>query len=109
MNKKKALQKSRTYFEQVPLHDVLTTIGEGHRTPNDTITGSDRRRDSPTDGDTKPCPQCRDSLVFNRRYPCLRVGAMLVSSARDRDRIRYEPAWVCRNGGCDYRELIGDR
>jgi hypothetical protein len=25
-----------------------------------------------------------------------------------RDRMHYEPAWVCRNGGCDYRELLGD-
>jgi len=63
----------------------------------------------PTDGDTRQCPQCRDVLVFSSRYPVLTVGMALTRPRSDvRDRIRYEPAWVCRNGGCDYRELLGD-
>jgi hypothetical protein len=62
----------------------------------------------PSDGDTRPCPQCRDTLVFSSRYPVLGVGMALVSGSDPRDRIRYERAWVCRNGGCDYRELLGD-
>jgi hypothetical protein len=63
----------------------------------------------PTDGDTRPCPQCRNTLVFSSRYPVLAVGmALLRSSSEVGDRIRYERAWVCRNGGCDYRELVGD-
>jgi hypothetical protein len=48
-------------------------------------------------------------LVFNSRYPVLAVGMTLQRSGSEiGDRIRYERAWVCRNGGCDYRELVGD-
>jgi hypothetical protein len=60
----------------------------------------------PSNGDTKPCPQCRDTLVFNRHYPLLSVGMRTDTDVRGG--IRYERAWVCRNGGCDYRELVGD-
>jgi hypothetical protein len=63
----------------------------------------------PRDGDSRPCPQCRDTLVFSSRYPVLTVGMALT---RPRSHVgdgpRYERAWVCRNGGCDYRELVGD-
>jgi hypothetical protein len=63
----------------------------------------------PSDGDTRPCPQCRNTLVFNSRYPVLAVGVALARPGSEVvDRIRYERAWVCRNGGCDYRELVGD-
>jgi len=61
------------------------------------------------DGDTRRCPQCRDTLVFSSRYPVLTVGLALTTPRADvGDGIRYERAWVCRNGGCDYRELVGD-
>jgi hypothetical protein len=43
-------------------------------------------------------------LVFNRHCAVLSVG-MASKGGVAADRIRYEPAWVCRNGGCDYREL----
>ena len=63
----------------------------------------------PADGDTRPCPQCRNTLVFSSRYPVLAVGMALERlGSEGGDRIRYERAWVCRNGGCDYRELLGD-
>jgi hypothetical protein len=63
----------------------------------------------PADGDTRRCPQCRNTLVFSSRYPVLAVGMALGRSGSEvGDRIRYERAWVCRNGGCDYRELVGD-
>ncbi len=62
-----------------------------------------------TDGDTKPCPQCRQTLVFSTHYPVLAVRLALTSPRPDvGETIRYERAWVCRNGGCDYRELVGD-
>lgn len=51
------------------------------------------------DGDTRQCPQCRDTLVFSSRYPVLAVGIALQTTGRERARIRYERAWVCRNGG----------
>jgi two-component system, cell cycle response regulator DivK len=57
------------------------------------------------DGDTRPCPQCRNTLVFSSRYPVLAVGALGRSGSEVGDHIRYER--VCRNGGCDYRELVG--
>ena len=61
----------------------------------------------PADGDTRPCPKCRNTLVFSSRYPVLAVGMALERSAPEvGERIRYEPAWVCRNGGCVYREIV---
>jgi hypothetical protein len=63
----------------------------------------------PTDGDTRLCPRCRDTLVFSSRYPVLAVRIALTRPRSDvGDGIRYQRAWVCRNGGCDYRELVGD-
>ena len=63
----------------------------------------------PADGDTRPCPPCRNTLVFSSRYPVLAVGMALARPGSEvGERIRYERAWVCRNGGCDYRELVGD-
>ena len=62
---------------------------------------------APSDGDTRRCPQCRETLVFNSRHPVISVGmAMLRSGAPGG--IRYERAWVCKNGNCDYREFEGD-
>lgn len=61
------------------------------------------------DGDTRQCPQCGATIVFSSRYPVLSVGMMLERTGSEpADRIRYERAWVCRNGGCDYRELLAD-
>jgi hypothetical protein len=62
---------------------------------------------SPKEGDTKPCPQCRDHLVFNNRYAVLSVGLGLQRSAAAGG-IHYERAWVCRNHRCDYRELLDE-
>ena len=64
------------------------------------------RRREPSDGDTKPCPQCRDTLVFSSQYPMLSIG-QLTRSRPKLGGIGYERAWVCRNGGCNYRELLG--
>jgi hypothetical protein len=62
-----------------------------------------------TDGATKRCPQCQGTLEFRSHYPILTVGMMLERTGSEiGDRMRYERAWVCRNGGCDYRELLGD-
>lgn len=65
-------------------------------------------RRPPVEGDTKACPQCRQTLVFNNSHPVLSVGMALTISGKETNGIRYEPAWVCRNGGCDYRELVGE-
>jgi hypothetical protein len=68
-----------------------------------------RRQSPPVDGDTQPCPQCRQTLVFSARYPVLTVGMALVATGVEPgDRIRYARAWVCRNGACDYRDLEED-
>jgi len=67
------------------------------------------RYSPPADGDTKPCPQCRQTLVFSGRYPVLTVGMALVATGVEPgDRIRYARAWVCRNGACDYRDIQED-
>ena len=66
-------------------------------------------RATPVDGDTKPCPRCRQTLAFSSRYPVLTVGMALVApSVEPGERIRYTRAWVCRNGACDYRDIEND-
>jgi hypothetical protein len=61
------------------------------------------------DGATRRCPQCHGTLVFTSRHPILTVGVTLERSGVERgDRMRYERAWVCQSGRCDYRELVGD-
>ena len=63
----------------------------------------------PADGDTRPCPHCRNTLVFTSRYPVLTVAMALTRPRPEAgDGVRYERAWVCLNGGCDYRDLLGD-
>jgi hypothetical protein len=63
----------------------------------------------PADGDARVCPQCRSTMVFSSRYPVLSVSMALERTGTEGgERIRYERAWVCRNGGCDYREFEGD-
>jgi hypothetical protein len=65
-------------------------------------------RERPADGETRPCPQCRGTLVFSSRYPVLAVRTALRQSGSELgERLRYERAWVCRNGGCDYRDIVG--
>jgi hypothetical protein len=58
------------------------------------------------DGDTKTCPQCRQLLVFLRRFPFLNPS--FASSTKGQDtahQVRYAPTWVCTNPGCNYREF----
>lgn len=66
----------------------------------------DRRNPRPMQGDTKPCPWCHGMLVFNRHCAVLAVGAAYQTGSEIGDRISYAPAWVCRNGGCDYLEPV---
>ena len=51
--------------------------------------------------------QCRSTLVYASRHHVL-AGRLAPGAGSGPDGIRSEPAWVCRNGGCDYRELVGD-
>ena len=46
--------------------------------------------------------------MFSSCYPVLTVGMALEPGSGPSEHIRYERAWVCRNGGCDYRERVGD-
>jgi len=63
----------------------------------------------PTDRGTLKCPQCGATMVFSNCYPLLTVGMAMTKPRADvGDAIRYVQAWICRNGGCDYRELVGD-
>ena len=62
-----------------------------------------------TDGATKRGPPCQATLEFRSHYPILTVGVTLERTGSEvGDRMRYERAWVCRNGRCDYREFLGD-
>ena len=57
-------------------------------------------------GNTRPCPQCGGTMEFTPRCVVLAVarGRQLENEARDR--LRYEPGWICRTPGCDHRELL---
>jgi hypothetical protein len=64
------------------------------------------------EGTSRRCPQCRrNTLTFTDHYAVLTGANELVRTGTDahdgRDRLRYEPAWVCQNPRCDYRELVG--
>jgi hypothetical protein len=73
------------------------------------MTQTTLRPFAPIDGNMRPCPQCRGTLVFSSRHPVLTVGMSLVSAGTGPgERSNYQRAWVCRNDGCDYRELVGD-
>jgi hypothetical protein len=52
---------------------------------------------------TRRCPQCKQALVFEARYP---VFSTALTVNRDGSGPQYQPAWVCRNPNCDYRELV---
>jgi hypothetical protein len=53
----------------------------------------------PADGDTRPCLQCRNTLVFSSRYPVLAVGMALVRSGSEvGEHIGYERACVSQRG-----------
>ena len=62
------------------------------------------------EGQMKPCPQCRGTLVFKTRLPILTVGG----DKLERDAfeighgVRYERAWVCQNKRCFHREYVGE-
>jgi hypothetical protein len=43
---------------------------------------------NPSDGETRPSPRCRDTLVFSSRYPVLSVGMALSRSGADVHQIR---------------------
>jgi len=63
-------------------------------------------------GAAKRCPRChRNTLVFAKRYPFLTATTTATRTGTDPhdgpDRLQYEPAWVCQNPQCDYREIIG--
>jgi len=63
---------------------------------------------SPIDGDTKPCPKCRETMIFRSRYPQLTSRRSPSRTGSEvGERIEYERAWVCRNSGCDHREIVG--
>jgi hypothetical protein len=62
--------------------------------------------ESSAESSTRTCPECRDRLVFSNRYPVLSVRVLREGSGERG--IRYGKAWVCRNGLCDYRELVDE-
>jgi hypothetical protein len=62
----------------------------------------------PTDSDTRLCPQCKATIVFRSRYPVLTIGMAPRAPNLSAKTVRDERAWICRNGGCDYRERMGD-
>lgn len=55
------------------------------------------------------CPHCHGALVFKKHHPVLVLRADVPNgTATLPARVRYEQAWVCRNGACNYREAASD-
>ena len=59
------------------------------------------------------CPRCGDGLlVFRNRSAVIAPTNELKRQATDprdpKDRLRYEPAWVCLNPACGYQERIAN-
>lgn len=81
--------------------DARPTAGaECIKEPDDVApTGVDSRSLSEV---TNPCPRCGARKRFLVRYPVLTIS----QSRRDaeRNRMRYDNAWVCSTRSCDYRE-----
>jgi hypothetical protein len=48
-----------------------------------------------TNGTLRPCPDCGGLLEFRESYLVFRP-----------ERRQAEPAWVCQNRGCGYREFV---
>jgi hypothetical protein len=51
------------------------------------------------------CPECGEPLVLITRYAVLAPRTEVLRSGLT-SRVRYQPAWACRNGACRYHELV---
>jgi len=70
---------------------------------NDAVSGSSNV------GGTRRCPRCNSPLVFVSRYAIPNTRPTVGRSGLESgSRIRREPAWACRSGACNYRELPSD-
>lgn len=60
----------------------------------------------PRDRETKPCPKCGKTAVFNNRSRVPGSGTEFAGEGGDIPAVRYEPAWKCEL--CDYHEKISN-
>ena len=73
------------------------------------MSRNDAASDFSNIGGTRRCPRCDSPLVFVSRYAILNNRPIVGrSGVENGSRIRHEPAWACRNGACNYRELPSD-
>jgi hypothetical protein len=59
----------------------------------------------PADGDTRPCPQCRNTLVLSSRYPVLTEGDI---AERAFDRRRLDAPAPPSEGGAEVDAVCND-
>jgi ribosomal protein S27AE len=62
-------------------------------------------RPAPRTAIDKRCPDCGGPVVFVNRYAVLAPRTELLRSGLEA-RVRYQPAWACRNGACHYHEWV---
>lgn len=52
-----------------------------------------------------PCPRCGAAMVYRNRWPVLVAEPGSLNNANGRERLRYQPRWLCTRPSCDYFAL----
>ena len=56
-------------------------------------------------GPRGPCPWCGAAIVYRDRWPVLLVEPGSLNNGKGRERLRYQPRWLCTRPSCDYVAL----
>lgn len=52
-----------------------------------------------------PCPWCGAAMVYRDRWPVLVAERGSLDNGNGRERLRYQPRWLCTRPSCDYSAL----
>ncbi len=52
-----------------------------------------------------PCPWCGAAMVYRDRWPVLVAERGSLNNGNGRERLRYQPRWLCTRPSCDYFAL----
>ena len=56
-------------------------------------------------GPRGPCPWCGAAMVYRDRWPVLVAERGSLDNGNGRERLRYQPRWLCTRPSCDYSAL----
>ena len=64
----------------------------------------------PTDGKPRTCPRCRQQTLEYTAHVAVLTQSVAKKKKKDadgsKDRLSYEPAWLCKNVTCKYLRLV---